>query len=201
MITLIDYGAGNLGSVQNMLKKVGADCRISSALEDIDKAQKIILPGVGAFGPAMEKLRKLNMVELLTKKVMDEKIPVLGICLGMQLMTLGSEEGGCHDGLGWINAQTIKFCFDDPRIKVPHKGWNYVTLQKESRLSTNMEQKFYFDHSYHVVLANTGDELLCADYGRSFTASFEVNNIFGVQFHPEKSHRYGMNLLQRFADL
>jgi glutamine amidotransferase len=202
MITIIDYGIGNLGSVQNMLKKVGVENEITNDHSIIAAAKKIIFPGVGAFGPAMEKLREHGMIELLTRKVKQEKVPVLGICLGMQLMTNSSEEGGPVPGLSWIDAHTIRFRFADPSIKVPHKGWNIVRRAKQSKLFTGEEElKFYFDHSYYVKLERDEDQLLSTSYGIDFTSSFQSENIFGVQFHPEKSHRYGMELLENFAKI
>ena len=200
MITIVDYGIGNLGSVQNMLKKVGAENEITDNHETIASASKILFPGVGAFGTAMERLKERGMIDLLTRKVKVDKVPVLGICLGMQLMTRSSEEGGLVQGLSWIDGRTVRFKFTDPTIKVPHKGWNVVRPAKQSALFTGQEElKFYFDHSYYVSLERNEDQLLSTSYGLEFTSGFQCGNIFGVQFHPEKSHRYGMELLENFA--
>lgn len=202
MITIIDYGMGNLGSIRNMLKKVGADSEITADHEKIRQASKLILPGVGAFDAGMTRLKETGLAELLNEKVIQEKTPVLGICLGMQLMTRGSEEGTLP-GLGWIDAQTIRFTSPpgDPR-KVPHMGWNLVASCKDSPLlkGAEQEERFYFVHSYYVHCRNPEDVLLYANYGHRFDAAFEVNNVIGVQFHPEKSHKFGMRLLRNFAE-
>lgn len=203
MITIIDYRTGNLGSIQNMLKKIRVDSVIASDPEQIEPASKIILPGVGSFDQGMENLLNLNIRDILNKKVYEEKIPVLGICLGMQLMTHGSEEGKLS-GLGWIDAKTIKFRFDDPvQYKSPHIGWNFVRQHKESRLFRDLDRdsRFYFVHSYYIRLNNPSDILTSTVYESEFTSSFERGNIIGVQFHPEKSHKFGMALLKNFAEL
>jgi glutamine amidotransferase len=202
MITIVDYGMGNLGSIRNMLKKVGADSEITSDTEKIKHASKLILPGVGAFDAGMTRLKESGLQDLLNEKVLLQKTPVLGICLGMQLMTQGSEEGTLP-GLGWINGQSVRFNPPpgDPR-KVPHMGWNLVTPCKNSSLlaDTEPEERFYFVHSYYVQCRDPGDVLLLANYGHNFTAAFEVGNVIGVQFHPEKSHKFGMRLLRNFAE-
>lgn len=203
MITIIDYKTGNLGSIQNMLKKIRVESIIASGPHDIEAATRIILPGVGAFDQGMQNLESLGIMDILNRKVNDEKIPVLGICLGMQLMTHGSEEGKMK-GLGWIDADTIKFRFNDPvHFKSPHMGWNFIKRQKDSRLFRDMdpESRFYFVHSYYVRSNDPSDILTLTDYETEFTSSFERGNILGVQFHPEKSHRFGMSLLKNFAEL
>jgi len=200
MITIVDYGVGNLGSIQNMLKKIGVENHVTSDPYEIERAQKFILPGVGAFQTAMKRLRERGFIDLLTAKVMDHKVPVLGICLGMQLMTNSSEEGPEEKGLKWIDAQTIRLVTNDKSVKVPHKGWNFIQLSKPSLFEMETEPlKFYFDHSYHVKLNNPEHEWFTTTHGMAFTAGLQRDNIFGVQFHPEKSHRYGMNLLSKFA--
>jgi imidazole glycerol-phosphate synthase subunit HisH len=203
MISIIDYGIGNLGSVQNMLKKVGVENEIISDTERIAAARKIIFPGVGAFPAAMDKLREKGIIEILNTKVLEEKTPILGICLGMQLMTNHSDEGGRHSGLGWIDAATIRFQFEDKSIKVPHKGWNYVQVKQDTKLfpSKDEELRFYFDHSYFVQLKNHEDQLISTAYGQEFTSGFHRGNVYGVQFHPEKSHRFGLALFKNFAAL
>ena len=202
MITIIDYRTGNLGSIQNMLKKIRVESVITSNPEEIAGASKIILPGVGSFDQGMINLINLQIKDIIDKKVTVDKIPVLGICLGMQLMTLRSEEGTLQ-GLGWIDAETIRFSFDNPvQFKSPHMGWNFIKKHKESNLLRNInpESRFYFVHSYYVRLNSPSDILTSTVYEREFTSSFEKGNIIGVQFHPEKSHKFGMALLKNFAE-
>jgi imidazole glycerol-phosphate synthase subunit HisH len=202
MIVIVDYGMGNLGSIKNMLKKVDVPAAISSNLQEIADAEKIILPGIGSFDNGMQRLGELGMIPVLNQKVLIEKIPALGICLGMQLMTRASEEGELL-GLGWIEADTVRFNFgpNGHGLKIPHMGWNQVQIAKESALLTNMDEepRFYFVHSYHPVCQRPGDVLLRTVYGYEFASGFQHGNIAGVQFHPEKSHRFGMRLLENFA--
>jgi len=205
MITIVDYGVGNLGSIQNMLKKIGAKSVITSEKNQIEDAQKLILPGVGSFDSGMSKLQELDFVTLLNKKVVEQKTPILGICLGMQLMTKSSEEG-TKKGLGWFDAETIKFNFDSEKskkFKVPNMGWNYVYQKKNSSLFIEMFQdpKFYFVHSYYIKCNNQTDVLATSNYDFEYVCAFEKENIFGVQFHPEKSHKYGMRLLTNFSQV
>jgi len=197
--TIIDYGVGNIGSIANMLKKVNEDSIITSDVAEIRKANRLILCGIGAFDDGMTKLENMGIIETLKQKVLEDKTPILGVCLGMQLFTKGSEEGN-KEGLGFINAFTRKFQITKP-LKVPHMGWNLVHSSKPSSLMTNMyeEPRYYFVHSYHVVLEDQSNELLKADYGYPFTAAFEKENILGVQFHPEKSHKFGMKLYENFV--
>lgn len=203
MLAIIDYGLGNLGSIQNMLKKIGVKAIITSDIEVISKASKLILPGVGSFDYAMNQLRELQIIEVLNQKVLIEKTPILGICLGVQLFTSQSEEG-VLEGLNWFEAETIKFNFQNSNneLKIPHMGWNDVTLSKESKLFQNMpiQSRFYFVHSYFLSPKNESDSLLKANYGFDFTCALEKDNIVGVQFHPEKSHKFGMQLLKNFVD-
>jgi len=204
MIVIIDYGLGNLGSIQNMLKKIGERSIISADISDIKNAEKLILPGVGAFDNGIKNLQKMGLIPLLNKKVLLSKIPILGICLGMQLFTRKSEEGQLA-GLGWIDAKTIRFKFNDEKIKpkIPHMGWNTIKIKKESSLFTDMREdiRFYFAHSYYVVCDHEQDILTETHYGFDFVSSLEKNNIMGVQFHPEKSHKFGMKLLKNFTEL
>ena len=203
MIVIIDYGIGNLMSIKNMLKKAGfGDVIISSKEEDILTADKLILPGVGNFDYGMTHLENAGFIDTLNKKVLHDKTPILGICLGAQLLTKGSEEGN-RSGLSWVNAKTVRF---DPlkmssNHKVPHMGWGDVKLRKESKLFDNMPSaaRFYFVHSYHIQCEHAVDELLSCDYGYMFTAGIEHENIIGVQFHPEKSHKFGLTLLRNFV--
>lgn len=199
MIIVIDYGMGNLGSIANMIKKVGYKCIITSDLEEIKKATKLILPGVGSFDNGMKNLENLGMIEVLNQKVLVEKTPILGICLGMQLMTKSSEEGNLV-GLGWIDAQTKRFVSDT--LKIPHMGWNIIKHQKESKLfdESESEKRFYFVHSYFVSCNQKADILTNTNYTQDFVSSFEKDNVIGVQFHPEKSHKFGMDLIKNFLE-
>lgn len=203
MVTIIDYGLGNLGSILNMFKKIGAKATISSNIDEIDKAQKILLPGVGAFDAAMSKIDAAGLRAVLDKKALQDKVPVLGICLGMQLLTDGSEEGALP-GLGWIPADTKKFEFaKEQKLKVPHMGWNLVTKHQESQLTEGFigEYRFYFVHSYYVRVKNESNSILKTTYGIEFDSAIQHNNIYGAQFHPEKSHKFGMKLLANFAKI
>lgn len=200
MIVIIDYKMGNVGSIQNMLRKIGHDSIISSSADDINKAHHLILPGVGAFDNGMKSLQERNLIPLIKKRVLDQKIPLLGICLGMQLLTEKSEEGEMP-GLGFIKGSTEKFRFDTRQnLKIPHMGWNNVSIKKKSPLFKQLEQdaRFYFVHSYYVRCANNEDSVTETIYGINFCSSLQKSNIFGVQFHPEKSHKYGMRLLENF---
>jgi len=201
-ITIIDYGMGNLGSIFNMLRKLGLKASISSKEDDIAQAHKLILPGVGAFDNGMTKLKEMGLLGILNQKVLKDRIPILGVCLGMQLLTEKSEEGSLP-GLGWIKGETVRFRFPDTlTLKIPHMGWNTVTIEKESPLFEQMfeEPRFYFVHSYHVVPENDEDILTKTHYGYEFVSTIVRDNIAGVQFHPEKSHKFGMQVLRNFAE-
>lgn len=203
MITIVDYGMGNLGSVKNMFKRIGVESKISSEISEIDKASKLLLPGVGSFDAAMTLLNSNGFKEILDHKVLREKTPILGICLGMQLLTRKSEEG-LLPGLGWISADTIKFNFDQQfEFKIPHMGWNSVNIIKENGLTKDLmeEPKFYFVHSYKVHCDNSDDVIGTTNYGANFHSMISHENIYGAQFHPEKSHKYGMQILQNFAEI
>jgi len=203
MIVVVDLGMGNLGSILNMLKKIGVQAVISSKPEEIAMAEKLILPGVGIFDVGMRSINDLGILPALHKKVVVDKVPILGICLGMQLFTKGSEEG-TMPGLGWIDAMTIRFNFlAEQRLKVPHMGWNSVVLTKKSRLFEMMEAdaRFYFVHSYHLVCADQTCAVAKTMYGYDFVSAIEQANILGTQFHPEKSHKFGMRVLKNFAEL
>jgi imidazole glycerol-phosphate synthase subunit HisH len=204
MLVIIDYGAGNLNSIKNMLKKIGCrDVIISSDREVISKADKLILPGVGHFDYGMRKLVESGLIDELNKKVLEEKTPILGICLGAQLLTKGSEEG-TEKGLGWVNAFTRKFDKSklDESLKIPHMAWSEVKFEKESPLFTDMdsESRFYFVHTYHIICEEEKDVAVSANYGYKFTAGIEKDNIIGMQFHPEKSHKFGMKMLSNFIN-
>lgn len=202
MIAIIDYGFGNTGSIQNMLKKVGFNAVITSDVEIIKGAEKLILPGVGSFDHGMNAIRRLGLETVLNEMVHIEKKPILGICLGMQLMTKVSEEGQ-EKGLGWIDAKTVKFVSTELEERIPHMGWNEVLVKKSSPLCDGFESHFryYFVHSYYVKCELQEDVLLETQYIQPFTAGFQHDNIYGVQFHPEKSHKFGMKLLSNFAGM
>jgi imidazole glycerol-phosphate synthase subunit HisH len=203
MITIIDYKTGNLGSIQNILKRIGEESLVTSDKDEIAKAKKLILPGVGAFDTGMRNLMELDLVGILNEKVQTEGIPVLGICLGMQLLSEGSEEGSLQ-GLGWIKGENRRFNFiNSIDYKIPHMGWNFVQLHKESRLFRGMfsDARFYFVHSFYFHANDPVDVLTTTDYEIEFTSAIEKGNIMGVQFHPEKSHKFGMKLLKNFVDL
>jgi imidazole glycerol-phosphate synthase subunit HisH len=203
MITIVDYGLGNLGSIVNMLKRIGVKSVITSEREAIARAERIILPGVGHFDRAMERIHQSDLLEILEKKALMEKVPLLGICLGMQLLTKGSEEGRLP-GLGWIPAETVRFRFPEgSQLKIPHMGWNVVEHYTPSPLTENLrgEQRFYFVHSYHARVEEERFSILKTVHGYPFDAAIQRDNLYGVQFHPEKSHRFGMHLLENFARL
>jgi len=199
MIAIIDYGLGNLASMLNMLKKIGASAILSSDHDTIAKADKLILPGVGSFDSGMQNLVKRNLIPLLNKIVLEEQIPILGVCLGMQLLGRKSEEGSLP-GLGWLDAETFRFKFQvaSANLKIPHMGWNQVTVRKPHPLFAGLEEinRYYFVHSYHVICANPDNKLATTSYGFDFTSAVVKDNIMGVQFHPEKSHKFGMRLLK-----
>ncbi len=199
MITIVDYGIGNLLSIKNMIRKIGYDSQICSDPDEIYKSSKLILPGVGAFDTGMKNLADRKLLEVLNTKIIVEKIPVLGICLGMQLLTRSSEEG-ILPGLGYLPGKTTRFKVSDLQLKVPHMGWNVVKIEKESPLFKDMfdENRFYFVHSFHVECDNKSDILNLTEYGYNFVSAFEKDNILGAQYHPEKSHKFGMKLLENY---
>jgi len=199
MIVIVDYGMGNLGSIVNMFKKIGAKAIISGDPEVIATAPKLLLPGVGSFDRAMERIHELGLKPVLDEQALVVKKPILGICLGMQLLTRGSEEGKLP-GLGWVPADTIRFP-SMPGLRIPHMGWNVVQPSTPSPLTRNLpeESRFYFVHSYRVNVDEEHNSILKCQYGVSFDAAVQKENIYGAQFHPEKSHRFGMQLLRNFA--
>lgn len=202
-IVVIDYGMGNLRSVQKKFERVGAQVLVTSDLNEIDQAKKLILPGIGHFGNGVNNLRKTGIWDVLNKKVLDEKVPILGICLGMQLMATHSEEGDI-EGLGWFDADVVKFTIEDTlKFKVPHMGWNDARVEKESLLFNNVskEAMYYFVHSYHIKCNNSEDVLTTTRYEYAFTSSIQKDNIYGTQFHPEKSHDWGELLYKNFANI
>jgi len=202
MIVIIDYGMGNLGSIANMLKKIGAAAVASSEAAVIERADELILPGVGAFDNGMKNLARRGLIPLLNAKVLQEKTPILGLCLGMQLFTQRSEEGELP-GLGWFDAETVRFRFgkDQQGLKIPHMGWNYIRIQQPSELFAEMPEdlRFYFVHSYHLVCKDERDVLATTFYGYEFPSIVMKDNMIGAQFHPEKSHKFGMRLFRNFV--
>jgi glutamine amidotransferase len=202
-VIVIDYGVGNLGSILNMLKKVGVPAKLSRGPEDVLLADKIILPGVGAFDSAMKKLREFDYVDALAQRVLVDKVPILGICLGMQMFGRQSEEGQ-EPGLGWLNANTERFRFNDTTQtqKIPHMGWNRIKIRGSVPFFPDQDedQRFYFVHSYHLQCNDSADVMATAWYGLDFVCAVFHKNIVGTQFHPEKSHRFGMEFFRRFAE-
>lgn len=202
-IVIVDYGMGNLNSVKRILSRLKIDVSISARPEELAAADKIILPGVGHFSQAMANLRTLKLLDPLNNAVLVDKKPILGICLGMQLMAKQSEEGHVS-GLGWFDADVVRFNIHDKlKYKIPQIGWNQIAMAKPSALMTdiNPDAEFYFVHSYHFLNRNPEDILNTTEYEYSFTSAIEKGNIFGVQYHPEKSHDVGEQLLQNFCNL
>jgi len=200
MVCIIDYGIGNIGSIQNMIKKIGYESIVSSDPDVIKKADKLLLPGVGSYDYAMKKLKKTELYDLLNNEVLVKKKPILGICLGMQLMTNGSDEG-IEKGFAWVDAYVEKF--EISSLKIPHMGWNLIKIEKENQLSKNLydENRFYFVHSFKVKCSDSDDVLFITNYGDNFVSGFSKNNIYGVQFHPEKSHKFGKKILENFCKM
>jgi glutamine amidotransferase len=203
MIAIVDYGVGNLGSIINMLKKVGVRAVASSEPDVLQQAEKLILPGIGAFDAGMNKLNERGLVPLLNELALERKVPFLGLCLGLQLMTKKSEEGRAQ-GLGWLDAETVRFKFgaEQTHLKVPHMGWNTIDVCRPHPLFTDLESlsRFYFVHSYYVQSHDPEAVLAETEYGFRFHSILGKGNIMGAQFHPEKSHKYGMRLLRNFAE-
>ncbi len=199
MIVIIDYGMGNLRSVSKAFEALKIEHIISSDPMSLQQADKILLPGVGAFGDGMQNLKKLGFEEALTQEVIHKKKPLLGICLGMQLLAKTSEEMGQHRGLGFVNADIIGF--QTQELKVPHVGWNNVRYTQEGSLFKDIPDNsdFYFVHSFHMVSEDKGLATGVSDYGYEFISSVEQGNIFGCQFHPEKSQKHGLDILKNFS--
>lgn len=203
MIAILDYGMGNVGSIANMLRKIGAEACITGDAQAIARADKLILPGVGAFDSGMVMLESSGLLEVLRERVLEAEVPILGLCLGMQLFGKGSEEGS-RPGLGWIDARSVRFAFEGSQsdLKIPHMGWNHVTVEKPGPLFSDMpaDSRFYFVHSYHLVCGDPALVLTTTTYGYPFASGIVKRNITGLQFHPEKSHRFGMQVLRNFAE-
>ena len=201
MITIVDYGMGNLGSIQNILKRIGIKSNIESCIDKIQKAKKLILPGVGSFDRAMRKINEGDLRQVLNNLVLIDGVPVLGICLGMQIMSSKSEEGQLN-GLNWIPAITKKL-ITNKHFKVPQMGWNFVEKTNNSPLNAgiNSESKFYFAHSYYVQVKYNEHSILKTNYILNFDSGIQKDNIFGVQFHPEKSQKTGQILFRNFLSI
>lgn len=202
MIVILDYGMGNPHSILNMINHIGGNAIVSSDLAVISDATGIILPGVGSFDNGMDKLERTGIKDRILQKVIDEKVPFLGICLGMQLLFDSSEEG-ILPGLGLIPGVVKRFTFhtdeSEKSLKIPHMGWNVVSPSNSNSLFCGLDSnRYYFVHSYHVQCENALDVLATAEYGYKFECAVQKDNIFGVQFHPEKSHRFGMTLFTNF---
>jgi glutamine amidotransferase len=200
-VVILDYGMGNVGSIGNMFRKIGVVARITGNAEDVLRADRLILPGVGAFKEGMSRLNELRLVDPLRKRVIEDGIPTLGICLGMQLMTSYSEEGKVA-GLGWVKGRTVHFKNVSAAMKIPHMGWNTTCPTRPHSLFEGLpaDPRFYFVHSYHVVLDDAAQELASSHYHYDFASALGVRNLLGVQFHPEKSHKFGMTILRNFLN-
>jgi imidazole glycerol-phosphate synthase subunit HisH len=202
-VAIVDYGMGNLHSVKRRLERIGVEARLTSDPEVVLTAEKLLLPGVGHFGKAMEHLHDLGLVSSLSEAVLNRRTPILGICLGMQLFAGHSQEGDV-EGLGWIDADVVRFDVPDTRrFKVPHMGWNGVRVARSNPLVNGASERseFYFVHAYHVVCRDGSDVLCETEYGYPFTSAVQRENIYGVQFHPEKSQDAGEDLLRTFLSL
>ena len=200
MISILDYGMGNLASIQNMFKKVGVTSRVIATVEEVNEAQFLVIPGVGKFDSAMRQIESMRLRGPLEVAAFSRKIPILGICLGMQLMTRGSEEGQLP-GLGWLKADCRLIAGASQGLRVPHMGWNVVTIEKPNPYfnSSFEEHRFYFVHSYAVHCDDPRDVLTTTQYADEFVSAFSADNLVGVQFHPEKSHKFGASFFRHYA--
>lgn len=201
MIVIVDYDAGNVGSVQNIVRKAGGEAVISGDPATVALASKIILPGVGHFRKAMERLTASGLTTALNEAVVGQGVPFLGICLGMQLIAEHSEEGDC-EGLGWIPGRVVRFVSDPGNpIRVPHIGWNTITMRRQDPLLEGLpaDSRFYFVHSYLMLCGDKTHEVARSQHGKEFTAVVRQENVCGMQFHPEKSHKFGLHIMRRFV--
>jgi glutamine amidotransferase len=202
MISVLDYGAGNVGSVIRMIERAGGTAQRISSPSDVLIAEKLVIPGVGAFDYGMAKLAARDLLPALNTAARNARIPVLGICLGMHLMCRSSEEGALP-GLAWIDAEVRRFTVSkESGLRVPHMGWNTLQVLRDTPLfpSDGEEKRFYFVHSYKVSCNDPADPIAMTNYGENFVSAFQRQNIFGMQFHPEKSHRFGMEVMRRFVE-
>ncbi len=200
MLGIIDYGVGNIGSIRNMVKSLGYQSLLVAQKAQLKSVSKLILPGVGTFDHCLNSLKKNRaLLNEISHLVLKKNMPVLGICAGMQIMLEDSEEGVCN-GLGWLPGTVKKF--DSTELTVPHMGWNNPIFIREHPLTKDISinDRFYFVHSYYVKLKDCRYELMSCGYGHNFTTFFRKQNIFGVQFHPEKSHRFGKKILKNFLE-
>jgi len=202
MITLVDYGLGNIQAFMNIYNRLNIPCTRATTAAELHAAEKIILPGVGAFDGAMQRLQASGMRETLDYLVLEKKLPVLGICVGMQIMARRSEEG-VMDGLGWIPGEVKHFDADlfKTKIRLPHMGWNDVLPEDHTLFKGWISPRFYFLHSYYFVPDNQNQVLARTEYGEQFSSAVYNEHIFGVQFHPEKSHHWGVQFLKNFGEL
>ncbi len=203
MICIVDYGMGNIFSIKKKLTQIGVESIVTNKPDEIAQSTKIILPGVGHFGKAIEQLQKLNLIDVLNEEVLVNRKPILGVCLGMQLLAKFSEEGDVP-GLGWLDANVKRFKMENTVLnKVPHTGWNSIFSSKPSRLLKDVPDgsEFYFVHSYYIEVSDAQDQLTHTIFERPFASAVEKENIFGVQFHPEKSHEIGSQLVRNFIEL
>jgi len=204
MITIIDYGVGNISAFQNAYKRLDIPTKIAKTTKDLDDAKKLILPGVGSFDYAMSQLNASGMREKLDELVIEDKVPIIGICVGMQMMGNRSDEGKL-EGLKWIDSEILKFEENliQQRTKLPHMGWNDVTPINNHSLFKGLGKNaiFYFLHSFYFKCNNPTDSIAFSEYGISFSSAVNRDNIYGIQFHPEKSHQYGEKLLHNFANI
>jgi imidazole glycerol-phosphate synthase subunit HisH len=203
MIAIVDYGMGNLGSVQNMLRKLGAESVRTSDPAEIAQADRLVLAGIGGFDGAMERLEAAGLVQVLNEQVIDRHVPILGVCLGMQVMAQSSTEG-TRRGLGWLEAEVLRFEFpQERRLPVPHMGWEVVVPTRPSPLfdPAGPAPRFYFSHAFHLVCRDPADVAATTTYGYEFAAAIHRGNLLGTQFHPEKSHIFGLDVYRRFVEL
>lgn len=203
MVAIVDYGLGNLRSVAGAVEKLGHTAVVSNRISDLGRADRLILPGVGAFGDGMANLARLGLIEPLTRLVMEDRRPILGICLGAELMARESDEFGYHDGLGWVDATVTRLVPADPTLRIPHVGWNAVRQTREDPLFAGVPQGalFYFVHSYYICCDDPAVVVGECEYGGTLAAAIHRHNIFGTQFHPEKSQLHGLTLLKNFLGL
>lgn len=201
LIGIIDYGMGNILSVKNAVESLGAEVRVCAAPEQLEGTDKLILPGVGAFGDCVFNLASRGFTDILHNLVLKQKKPILGICLGMQVMARKGFENGKHDGLGWFNADTVILRPVDTKLRIPHVGWNNIEFKKESFLFKGITENpdFYFLHSYYMNCQEKDNVIAYFDYGGSFPAAVQKGNIVATQFHPEKSQDYGLKVLNNFV--
>ena len=204
MISILDYGSGNINAIRNIYDRLDIPCEFICTASEIERADKVILPGVGAFDETISTLRAKGIVDILNQRVERGNLPVLGICVGMQMLSDSSEEGSLA-GLGWISGEVKMFdkSFIQGKPKLPHLGWNSISIVKDSPLFKGIDEEtgFYFVHSYYFNCKDVENVLTTTDYGITFHSAIAKGNVYGVQFHPEKSHDNGIQLLRNFAEL